>query len=141
MSEVKTARVTKVVEIKPWNGQRGTVFYCRCEMDNGDKIEIGKKKEVQEGWELTYTIEDTNQEYNKAKAAQKPEQAPSAYRGSLTNDNRTDAILYQTCLKAATEALTTMYDPQWEQSKITAQSINSFALELAQGAKANIEKL
>lgn len=66
---VKTAKVNRVNQVKPWNGSNGTVYYCQCEMDNGDKIEIGKKKEVQEGWELTYQITDTQQEYNKAKAA------------------------------------------------------------------------
>lgn len=70
---VKTAKVTEVVSINPWQSSNGTIYYCNCVMDNGDKISIGKKKEVQVGWDLTYEIVDTSQEYNKAKSAQKPE--------------------------------------------------------------------
>lgn len=88
---MKTSKVKAVNQVKPWNGSNGTVFYCQCEMENGDKIEIGKKKEVQLGWDLTYEIVDTSQEYNKAKAVQ-PESGGFTPNASFTprpqnNDN------------------------------------------------------
>jgi len=80
--QMKTSKVTQVVSVKPWTSTNGTIQYCRCVMENGDKIEIGKKKPVEVGWELTYEITgDAGQEYTKAKAVQ-PEQAPSSNQGT-----------------------------------------------------------
>ena len=63
------SKVEKIVEIKPWTGTNGTVHYHSLVMDNGDKINIGKKKELAIGEELCYEILETGQqEYNKAKA-------------------------------------------------------------------------
>ena len=69
-----TSKVKKVVSTKPYTNAHGTTIYHLLEMENGDKINIGKKKELQEGWEITYEIIETGQqEYNKAKAAKKEE--------------------------------------------------------------------
>ena len=63
------SKVEKIAEVKPWNGSNGTVYYHCLEMDNGDKINIGKKKELAIGEELNYEITETgSQEYNKAKS-------------------------------------------------------------------------
>lgn len=63
------SKVEKVTNIKPYNGQNGTVYYHNLIMDNGDKINIGKKKELAIGEELKYEIVETGQqEYNKAKS-------------------------------------------------------------------------
>lgn len=61
------SKVEKIVEVKPWTGTNGTVLYHTLEMDNGDKINIGKKKELAIGEEITYEITDSGHEYNKAK--------------------------------------------------------------------------
>lgn len=62
------SKVEKIVEVKPWNGgSNGTIYYHSLVMDNGDKINIGKKKELAIGEELSYEIVDSGQEYNKAK--------------------------------------------------------------------------
>jgi len=63
-SKMKTSKIKSVDSIKPWN----EIFYHNLTMENGDKINIGKKKEQQVGWELNYEITDTSQEWNKAKS-------------------------------------------------------------------------
>lgn len=72
--EIKTSKIKKVVSAKPYTGTHGTTIYHNLEMENGDKINIGKKNEQQLGWELTYEIIDEGQEYNKAKSVKKEEQ-------------------------------------------------------------------
>ena len=67
---MKTAKITKVVSKKDFTNSYGTTIYHQLQMDNGDKIEIGKKKELKEGWELTYEITDDAFEYHKAKSVQ-----------------------------------------------------------------------
>jgi len=84
---MKTAKITKVVGKKDFTNSYGTTIYHQLQMDNGDKIEIGKKKELKEGWELTYEITDEGFEYMKAKTAKadQPFQAqPNAFSGSNT---------------------------------------------------------
>ena len=83
---VKTSKITRVNKVNPWQGQNGTTFYCQVELENGDKIEIGKKKEQQVGWSITYEIIDTQQEYNKAKPVQ-PENGFSGGNRQGNNDN------------------------------------------------------
>jgi hypothetical protein len=72
---MKTAKITKVVGKKDFTNSFGTTIYHQLVMDNGDKIEIGKKKELKEGWELTYEITDDGFEYHKAKSVQPLPQA------------------------------------------------------------------
>lgn len=68
-NRMKTSKVKKVAgEPKAHTNSYGTTFYHNLEMDNGDKINIGKKHLLTEGAELTYEIiEHGQQEYNKAK--------------------------------------------------------------------------
>ena len=78
-SKVKTIKSCDGDGVK-WNG----TYFHNLEMDNGDKINIGKKKEVQVGWELTYEIIETGQqEYQKAKAV-KPEE--TSFSGGKSKD-------------------------------------------------------
>lgn len=66
---MKSSKVKRIESVKPYNGQNGTVYYHCLEMDNGDKINIGKKKEIQVGWELNYEIVEVGQqEYQKSKS-------------------------------------------------------------------------
>jgi len=79
-----TSKVKRVNDVKPYTNDYGTTLYHQLEMDNGDKINIGKKKEVQVGWELTYEIIETGQqEYQKAKAV-KPEE--TSFSGGKSKD-------------------------------------------------------
>jgi len=104
---MKTSKIKTVVSIKPHQTQKyGTTFYHNLEMENGDKINIGKKKEQKIGWELTYEIEEQGQhEYNKAKAV-----APESFNKSnnytpsnSSNDDRQLLIVKQSSIKAAVE--------------------------------------
>lgn len=69
--ETKTSKIKQVVSTKNHTNDYGTTIYHSLLMENGDKISIGKKKIQQVGWELTYEITDTQQEYNNAKSVQK----------------------------------------------------------------------
>ena len=78
MSEIKTSKILSVDLVKEHSNSHGTTLYHNLQMENGDKINIGKKKTQQIGWELTYEIvgdkkdDGTYQEtYPKAKYAQK----------------------------------------------------------------------
>jgi len=104
---MKTSKIKTVVSIKPHQTEKyGTTFYHNLEMENGDKINIGKKKEQKIGWELTYEItEQGQQEYNKAKAV-----APESFNKSnnytpsnSSNDDRQLLIVKQSSIKAAVE--------------------------------------
>ena len=104
---MKTSKIKTVVSIKPHQTEKyGTTFYHNLEMENGDKINIGKKKEQLVGWELTYEItEQGQQEYNKAKAV-----APESFNKSnnytpsnSSNDDRQLLIVKQSSIKAAVE--------------------------------------
>jgi len=104
---MKTSKIKTVVSIKPHQTEKyGTTFYHNLEMENGDKINIGKKKEQKIGWELTYEItEQGQQEYNKARAV-----APDNFNKSnnytpsnSSNDDRQLLIVKQSSIKAAVE--------------------------------------
>ena len=105
-STAKTSKIKKVVKCNEYDGKFGKTFYHHLEMENGDKIDIGKKKEQQLGWELTYDIvEFGEQEFNKARAV-----APEGFNnfGSKkpTNNKKDDIqlmIVKQSSLKCAVE--------------------------------------
>ena len=103
---MKTSKIKNVVSVKPHTNNYGTTYYHNLEMENGDKINLGKKKEQQIGWELTYEItEQGQQEFNKAKAVT-PEAFKSNFKSSFkSNDNRQESIIRQSTLKCAVEYL------------------------------------
>lgn len=70
---MKTSKVKNVASVKEWNSPNGVIQYHMVEMDNGDKINIGKKKILSVGDEITYEIiGDVGQhEYTKAKSVKK----------------------------------------------------------------------
>ena len=100
---MKTSKIKRIESTNDWTGSNGTVHYHSLEMENGDKINIGKKSMRQVGEELHYEITDVSQEYNKAKSVN-PEFNNQAHGQSNSGGlNVSDSILYQSQLKAATE--------------------------------------
>ena len=100
---MKTSKIKEVANMNPWTSNTGkTIIYHSLVMENGDKINIGKMKEQQVGWELTYEItEQGQQEYNKAKAV-----SPNNFGGGFKGgDNRQESIIRQSSLKCAVEYL------------------------------------
>lgn len=84
---METSKIKRVESVKPYNGQNGTIYYHLLEMENGNKINIGKKKELQVGWELAYEItEKGQQEYEKAKSV-----APQQFNGYSKKQNNQTA--------------------------------------------------
>lgn len=75
---MKTSKIKLVNEVNQYTNDYGVTYYHLIVMENGDKINIGKKKKQLEGWELTYElIGDAGQhEYTKAKSVQKENLPP-----------------------------------------------------------------
>jgi hypothetical protein len=77
---LKTIAVSKIKEVKSVSDPYGKyqTLYHKLIMENGDKIDIGKQKEQQVGWEMTYEITEEGQgEFNKAKAV-----APEGFKNN-----------------------------------------------------------
>lgn len=64
-----SAKVAQVVDVKPWGEGSRQTFYHNLVMDNGHKINIGKKKTLIVGDALNYEVTEVGQqEFNKCKA-------------------------------------------------------------------------
>ena len=104
---MKTSKIKTVVSIKPHQTEKyGTTFYHNLKMENGDKINIGKKKEQKIGWELTYEItEQGQQEYNRARAvaSESFNKSNNFTSSNSSNDDRQLLIVKQSSIKAAVE--------------------------------------
>tara|TARA_R100000152_G_C6758415_1_gene182286 strand:- start:493 stop:915 length:423 start_codon:yes stop_codon:yes gene_type:complete len=100
-----TSYIQRVANIKEYEGKHGKILYHDLEMENGDKINIGKKKRQLEGWKLTYEIlEKGQQEYNKAKTVSPDGFKPKTFSPkSQDKDDVQLMIVKQSCLKAAVE--------------------------------------
>ena len=101
-----TSKIKEVVSVSEPYG-KFNVLYHKLIMENEDKIDIGKQKEQQVGWELTYEIQEKGQqEYNKAKAVA-PDKFKSngqtSYSSSFKKDDDQNLIVRQTCMKASVE--------------------------------------
>lgn len=61
MSEIKTAKVTEVIQIREWTNptSKQVIYYHVIALDNGDRGSVGKRNRdaVKEGDTLTYTID------------------------------------------------------------------------------------
>lgn len=76
--EIKVSKIKSIAEVKPFTGNYGTILYHKLEMENGDKIDIGKKAELKTGWDLYYQIvgDPGQHEYTKAKSVKKDDVPP-----------------------------------------------------------------
>ncbi len=100
---MKTSKIKEVVNMNPWTSNTGKkIIYHSLVMENGDKINIGKMKEQQVGWELSYEItEQGQQEYNKAKAV-----SPNNFGGGFKGDDKKQKFITKSLsLKCAVEYL------------------------------------
>lgn len=97
-----TSKIKSIDRVTILEGQHGTTFYHNLQMENGDKINIGKKKEQSIGWELTYefTQDKGEREYTKAKAVQP---MPQTFSKPLSKDN--DSIVRQVAFKGVIELI------------------------------------
>jgi hypothetical protein len=138
-----TSKIQTVHQCKPFNGQNGTTYYHNLTMENGDEINIGKKKEMNVGEELTYELtggDDGQQRFKKAKSVQ-PENKSFSGGGKSFVDN-SNAILYQTCLKAVSENYAARTGSTLIELKIEEiDRIATLALHLAKLSKENIKLL
>jgi hypothetical protein len=101
---MKTSKIKNVVNTKEWSNNGKTIIYHNLEMENGDKINIGKVKVQQVGWELTYEIiEQGQQEFNKSKAVQKEQSNFSSGGGFQKSPDVQNLIVRQSSLKASVE--------------------------------------
>lgn len=96
----KTSKIKQVINCKEFTSRHGDIFYHNLVMENGDKINIGKKKRMQEGFELTYeVIGDKNpdgtyqQEYPKAKSVQSQQNNFKPQTGGFKADPKKQTII------------------------------------------------
>lgn len=95
-----TSKIKEVVRTKDYTGTHGTIIYHDLLMENGDKIQLGKKTLQKVGYELYYEIIDEGHEYNKAKAI-KPEEVSGGQATSQPSKSGLDvqrAIIAQNAL-------------------------------------------
>lgn len=95
-----TSKIKEVVRTKDYTGAHGTIIYHDLVMENGDKIQLGKKTLQKVGYELSYEIIDEGHEYNKAKAI-KPEEVNGGQATSQPSKSGLDvqrAIIAQNAL-------------------------------------------
>lgn len=141
------SKIKEVVSTKPFTNIYGTTHYHCLVMENGDKINIGKKSILQVGWELNYEITETGQqEYQKAKSIQ-DEVPPAANNQAQPTSNFQkasvqDDILYSVCLKGAMDFYLQINERGIEEKYgYNPENICSMALEVAKQAKKDIETL
>ena len=82
---MKKSKIARIESTKEHTNNFGTTIYHNLEMENGDKINIGKKALQKVGYELIYEVVDSGQEYNKAKSVSKQDYDnanPGPIRGS-----------------------------------------------------------
>lgn len=125
---MKTSRIKEVVSVKPYESANGTIHYHNLVLENGDKINIGKKNQQEIGWKVTYEIVDTSQEFNKAKPRQEEQSSFTGrkqYPPKGNDDARQRLIVLQSCAKVASEQY--MNRGQFG----TPEDIATYAIELA----------
>ena len=133
---METSKVKEIKEVKEWGEGDRKTYYHNLVMDNGSKINIGKKKQLSIGDELTYEITgDNQQEFRKAKSAQK-----EFSKGGYQKPDQ-DAILYQVALKGVMDFYNTHTDLSYKENHFNPTDINKLAFEIAKMAKAGISKL
>lgn len=101
---MKTAKITSIDSVKQWTGPNGMLYYHKLQMENGDKIDIGKKTEMSVGKEIHYSITGPGQGgYQKAKSEQPQNNTAFTSPNQQPNDDRQKSIVRQSCLKGAIE--------------------------------------
>ena len=120
---IMKSKIKEIVEINSYENSYGITYYHNLIMENGDMINIGKKKEQQVGWELDYEITDDQQEFNKAKgipleqgATETSEESVKPPYKQVTDDERQTLIIRQSSLTRAQEFYAdgkdVMYSPE-----------------------------
>jgi hypothetical protein len=103
---MKTSKVKSITKVSEYNGQNGLTYYHHLIMDNGDKINIGKKAKLNGGEELTYELTggaDDQFEYKKAKSVQP--QRPAFTGGGKYEAKDTGVITMLSCISSACTAV------------------------------------
>jgi hypothetical protein len=99
----KTSKVTDILQVKPWQGPKGTVYYFSIELANGDKGEIGSKSDdgIKIGDELNYTLEQTEHGFKIKKAYQQNGFGGGGFKGQQRGSSASFALSYAKDLAVA----------------------------------------
>ena len=118
------SKVKVIAECKEYTNDYGTTYYHNIEMENGDKVNIGKKKKLEIGQELEYEwVGELGQhEYTKAKT---PKPVSS---GAGNKDDVQTYIIRQSSLKIALDFLNV--NPNVEQGDFTLKYLKALAEDL-----------
>jgi hypothetical protein len=103
---LKTIAVSKIKEVKSVSEPYGKyqTIYHKLIMENGDKIDIGKKKKLEVGEELNYEITEEGQHpFNKAKSVW--EDKSNNFSGGYKKDDSVQKLIVrQSSLKSAVDS-------------------------------------
>lgn len=131
-----TSKIKEVVRTKDYTGTHGTIIYHDLLMENGDKIQLGKKTLQKVGYELYYEIIDEGHEYNKAKAI-KPEEVSGGQATSQPSKSGLDvqrAIIAQNALtNSVNYHSSTMVDGDTDAIIKTMEKFFNAVIELTNG--------
>lgn len=120
-----TSKVKTVHEIKEWGEGDRKTYYHNLEMENGDKINIGRKKKEVPGNELNYEFEGEvgQHDFTKAKIVYpefNPTGKPDSYASNLDRHNVQLYIVRQSSLNRAIEHLSYKDHDQMTKENVTA---------------------
>ena len=129
---MKTSRIKEVVSSKPHSN--GNIYHNLI-LENGDKINIGKKKEQKVGWEISYEIVDEQSgEFKRSKSVQSQNTPPSnnSFSGSQNENkglNVQNLIVAQSCISSACTLLQQSMDANPENVLKAAQMFFDWAMK------------
>lgn len=118
---MKTSKIKTVHSAKEYAGKNGVTIYHNLTMENGDEINIGKKKTCVVGDELTYELtgdDDGQQRFKKAKSVQPENNFKAGYKSEPKDQG---IITYLSCLSSACV--------RFQQSTASDETILAFALK------------
>lgn len=124
---MKTSKIKEVKATKEWTSSNGTTIYHSLVMENGEKIQIGKKKLQAVGTELTYEITDEQSgEFMKAKSV-----APEGFvtqKSSSAQPNVQNLIIAQSSLASACNLLSQSSKATSEEALRIAEEFYKFVM-------------
>ena len=129
---MKTSRIKEVVSSKPHSN--GNIYHNLI-LENGDKINIGKRKEQKVGWEISYEIVDEQSgEFKQSKSVQAQNTPPSnnSFSGSQNEYkglNVQSLIVAQSCIGNACLMYQQSSDATPEKVLKAAQMFFDWAME------------
>lgn len=138
---MKTSKVTAVTANGTYDSKFGLLYKFEYKFEDGQVLNANHKTQdgnYAVGEEVEYEVKGSN-DYGSWGKVSRPQTEGGSFGGFKKDPKTQDAILYQTVLKGVMEYYI-QQDPSFNVGFKSAD-INGLALEIAKGAKENINKL